>query len=164
MNSRDVMIVVLFQKGGKCFWYPGNQIVRSRRIRAFNENIVIGIAGHFEAAAGGYQSAVVLDELQELLAQPLAEGQFRAGKHVGILFEEWFGDVERGGLGNRQQKRGALQAIRLERGGHEGCSCRGQDVAEASAFLLLRAGSFDNLIDLARREPCSYRSVSLRPR
>ena len=49
----------------------GNQVVCTRRIGAFEKHIVIRVTGDLKGARRSDNMAVVLDELQEVLANPL---------------------------------------------------------------------------------------------
>jgi hypothetical protein len=104
----------------KMLLVAGNQVVRTRGIGAFEEHIVIGIAGDFKAASRRHDMAVIPDELQQLLASTFADSQLR--------------ECAGGPLAS-----GSLKPLRWYRwpGG-----------AEALVLLLLRSGGLDNLIDL----------------
>jgi hypothetical protein len=78
MNSRDVMILVFFQNFGKCLLIAGDQVVGTGFVGAFQKYVVVRVAAHVQAARRSDDMAVVLDELEQLQAKPLADAQLRA--------------------------------------------------------------------------------------
>ena len=94
----------------------GNQVVRARRIGAFEKHIVIGVRRDFKSAGGRHGMAVILDELQQLLANPFANNQLWTREHIRILFQNGLRHVEKRRLGYGQDKGSALEALWLEGG------------------------------------------------
>ena len=66
----------------------GNQVVRTRRIGAFEKHIVIGVAGDFKAARRTDKITVVLDELRQLLANPFADIQLWTREYSRVFLQE----------------------------------------------------------------------------
>jgi hypothetical protein len=69
----------------------GNQVVRARRIGAFDKHIVVRVAGDFKAARRTDNITVVLDELQQLLANPFADIQLWTRQHSRVFLQECAG-------------------------------------------------------------------------
>src|ERR1700690_2254463 len=71
-----------------------HQIVRTRRIGAFQEDVVVGIARDVQAPCRNDRVTVSFDDLEQLLAMDLANPQFRAPKHLPVLRKNGTGHVE----------------------------------------------------------------------
>ena len=80
----------------------GNQVVRARRIGAFEKHIVIGVTGDFKAARRADNIAVVSDELQQLLANPFANTQFLTREHIRVSLQDGVRHVEARRLAKRR--------------------------------------------------------------
>jgi hypothetical protein len=100
---------------------PGDQVVGSRRVGAFEKHIVIGIAGDRQAARRPDDVAAIFDELQQ--SQALASSHLDIGplQDPCILFQDRQRHVEAGGLREGEKQGRALQPVGVERG-------RNQDV------------------------------------
>src|ERR1700677_1759023 len=103
----------------KMFLISRNQIVRARSIRAFDKYIVVRIRCHFKPARGNNGIAPVLEELHQLEPKTPANPEFRPGKHLPVLLQNWTRNVETGRFSRSQQKDGPLQPCWLQ-------SCRNQ--------------------------------------
>jgi hypothetical protein len=98
-----------------------DQVVRARRIGTFQEDAVIGIACDFQSAVRNHSVAVGLDELEQLVAEALANLQFRAAKHVAVFHKDGTGHVKASRFGNREDQDSTLEARRPK-------SSRNQDI------------------------------------
>src|SRR6516162_9750432 len=75
-----------------------DQEIGAGSIGTFQEPIVIGVASDLNPACRSHGSAMVLDELEELLPEPLANFQLRAGKNLTVLFQDGTRDIPAGRL------------------------------------------------------------------
>src|ERR1700691_2179126 len=78
----------------------GNQVVRARRIGAFEKHIVIGVSADFKAAGGRHGTAVILDEPQQLLANAFSDSQLWTREHIRIFLQNGMRHVEKRRLCN----------------------------------------------------------------
>jgi hypothetical protein len=72
MTSREVMTLVFFQNLGKWRWLPVTRW-SARGVGAFQEDVVVGIAGDLKRPGGLHDLRVALDELHDLPAEALAD-------------------------------------------------------------------------------------------
>jgi hypothetical protein len=96
-----------------------HQVVRARRIGTLEEYVVVRIACNLQTSGWNNNIAVVLDELEQLLTEALANAKFRPGKHSVILRENGPRNVKASRFSDRQQKDRALKARRLKSGGNQ---------------------------------------------
>lgn len=59
------------------------------------------------------------DELEQLLAKPLADFQFRASQNKPVFREDRLRQVHPSWFRGRQQKRGSLESVRFQGGGYK---------------------------------------------
>src|ERR1700730_890015 len=87
-----------------------HEVIRTSSVSTFQEHVVIGVARAFhQETCRNHSVTVVLDELQQLLTEALANPQFRAGKHFAVFLQDGPGDIQAGRLGNAKQQDSALQ-------------------------------------------------------
>ncbi|MGB6931168.1 MAG: hypothetical protein WBD91_00240, partial [Acidobacteriaceae bacterium] len=75
----------LFPERWKVLLIPRDQVIRPGSIRAFQEPVVIWIAGHFQPPSRNDHAALILNKLQQLQTNPFANPKLRPGKNVCIL-------------------------------------------------------------------------------
>lgn len=100
-------------------WIARHKVIGAGRIRAFHEDIVIGIARNLDLAQSGNQVGAVFNLLKELLPQAFANLEFRTRQDDSIFRENGRRYIQPCGTRHRQQKHGALQSVRLERRGND---------------------------------------------
>jgi hypothetical protein len=61
-----------------------HEVIRTGSVSTFQEHVLIGVARVFQETCRSHSVTVVLDELQQLLSEALANPQFRAGKHFAF--------------------------------------------------------------------------------
>src|ERR1035437_9405796 len=86
----------------------GHQVIGAGGIGALQELVVAGVLRGVQRARRLDNLRMVLDELQELQAEALADSQLRARQHFTVFRENRVGDVQPGRFGDRKQKDGAL--------------------------------------------------------
>lgn len=69
-----------------------HQIIRAGNVGTFQEHIVVRIGCHFKAPRRSHGIAVVLDELEQLQPEALANLQFRPGKYLAVFLQDRTGD------------------------------------------------------------------------
>src|SRR5260370_37135723 len=94
----------------------GNQVVRARRIGAFEKHIVIRVSADFKAARRADNITVVPDELQQLLANPFADSQLWTREYSGVFLQDGVRHEEARGLGDGEHNGSALEPLWLEGG------------------------------------------------
>jgi hypothetical protein len=62
-----------------------DQIVGAGRIGTFKKHVVVEVAGDRQAAGRNDGIAAVLDELEQLLPEALANSQFRAAEDLAVF-------------------------------------------------------------------------------
>ena len=75
---------------------PRHQVIGASGIDAFQEYVVVRVRRHLEPLRRSHAITAALDELEELLAQGLANFEIRAGEHGGVLGNNSLVDVEPG--------------------------------------------------------------------
>ena len=95
------------------FLIAGHKVVGAGGIGTFQEDIVVGVFGDFDTTARVYRIALVLQELQQLLPQTLANPQFRPGQNIRVFFKDGPRHVQPRRFGNGKQKNSALQPSRV---------------------------------------------------
>ena len=160
MNSRDVITLVFFQNFGKCRWLPGHQVVGAGGVGAFQKLVVVGVLCDLERARGLYDLRMVLDEIEELLPEALADFQLRAREHFPVFRNNGVGNVQPGRFGDRKQEDGALESVRLERRRDDDVGIDHQPERDHPRLGFCSAGRLDDLVNLPRRE--LVRALALR--
>src|SRR5260370_37743315 len=89
-----------------------HEVIRTSSVSTFQEHVVIGVARDFQETCRSHSVTVVLDELQQLLSEALANPQFRAGKHFAVFLQDGPGDIQAGRAGTCTHKGNALPARR----------------------------------------------------
>src|SRR6266496_15571 len=89
----------------------GHEIVGTRGLGALQELVVVRVARQLERTGGRDGMAMALDELEQLLAESLADFKFGAGEHLLIFCQNIVRDIEAGGFGDRQQEYSALASV-----------------------------------------------------
>src|SRR5260370_38090595 len=79
-----------------------HEVIRTSSVSTFQEHVVIGVARDFQETCRSHSVTVVLDELQQLLSEALANPQFRAGKHFAVFLQDGPGGIQAGRLGYTQ--------------------------------------------------------------
>lgn len=97
----------------------GNQIIGAGSIGAFEEDVVIGVAGDAQRARRNDEMAAVPDELDELEAQIFSDTELGAGKNLRIFIKNGLRNVQPAWLGGCQGQRSALEAVGFEGGRDE---------------------------------------------
>ena len=92
----------------------GHEIVGAGSIGALQKLVVAGVLRDLERMRRPDQLRMVPYELEELLAEPLANFKFRAGEHFAVFRENGFGDVQPGRFGNREHEDRSLKSIRFK--------------------------------------------------
>jgi len=72
------------------------------------------VTGDFKAARRADKIAVVPNEPQQLLANPLTDIQFCSREHSRVFLQDGRRHVKARGLGNGEHKRRALKALWLQ--------------------------------------------------
>src|SRR5260370_11154138 len=85
-----------------------HELLRTSSVSTFQEHVVIGVASDIQETCGSHSVTVVLDELQQLLSEALANPQFRAGKDFAVFLQDGPGDIQAGRLGNAKQEERAV--------------------------------------------------------
>jgi len=75
--------------------------------------VVVGVLCDPERARGLYDMGMVLDEIEELLAEALADFQLGAREHFPVFRDNGVRNVQPGRFGDRKQKDGALESVRF---------------------------------------------------
>src|ERR1700732_2322329 len=81
-----------------------HEVIRASSVSTFQEHVVIGVARDFQETCRSHSVTVVLDELEQLLSEALANPQFRAGKHFAVFLQDGPGDIEAGRLVNAKEQ------------------------------------------------------------
>src|SRR5260370_24974239 len=81
-----------------------HEVIRTSSVSTFQEHVVIGVARDFQETCRSHSVTVVLDELQQLLSEALANPQFRAGKHFAVFLQDGPGDIQAGPPGEDQHE------------------------------------------------------------
>jgi hypothetical protein len=80
----------------------GHHIVRAGGIGTFQELIIIGVARDFETTGRSNGTAMVLDELQQLLTQASPNPKSWPGQHIPVFLEDGSGYIKTRRFGNRE--------------------------------------------------------------
>jgi hypothetical protein len=104
----------------------GHQIIGARGVGTFQKFVVVRVARHLELARGRDGMRVTLNELEELLAEALADVHLRAREHFPVLGHNRLTDVEPGRFGDCKQQDGALKSVRFE-------GCRNNNVVSITS-------------------------------
>lgn len=91
-----------------------HQVVGAGGIGAFQKLVVVRVLRNVKRARGAYNLRMVLDEIEELLTETLADLEFRPRKHLPVFSEDSVGNVEPGGPGDGKQEDGALESVRFQ--------------------------------------------------
>src|ERR1700676_281253 len=94
----------------KMLLIPRHEVIRTSSVGTFQEHVVIGVARDFQETCRSHSVTVVLDELQQLLTEALANPQFRAGKHFAVFHQDGPGDIQAGPLGDAKKEDRGPQA------------------------------------------------------
>ena len=87
---------------------PGDEVVCSSGIRAFQKHVVTRIRCNLKLPRRDNQSCPILYELKELLSKAFADLKLRSRQHRLVLFENWGRNKESGWLGEGKEEDGAL--------------------------------------------------------
>ena len=94
----------------------GHQVVGARGVGALQKLVVVRVPRHLERACGPDGVRTAPDELKKLLAQALADFQFRPREYFPVFRKNGVGNVQSGWFRDRKQEDGALESVRFEGG------------------------------------------------
>ena len=93
----------------------GDQVIGAGSVRALHEDAVVGIRGYLGQSRWRNDLRLILDELNQLLAEAPPNLEFGAREDERVFGQNGIGHVPAGWLGESGQYHGPLQAIRFER-------------------------------------------------
>lgn len=138
-----------------------HQVVGACGISTLKKHVVIVVARNFQETRRSHSVTVVLDELQQLLSETLANPQLGAGKHFAVFLQDGPRDIQAGRFGDSKQQDSALQSCRFDGGRNQHIRVDYQTEGEHLSLRLPGPGSPDDLVNLARTHVARAVALSL---
>ncbi len=144
------------------FWemalVAGDQIVGAGGVGAFNKNVVVRIFRDPDRTCGGNELRSIFDELEKFVPKAASDFEFRAREDFTVIGENGLGDIQPGWFGEREEKYGALESVRVQSRGNDDVGVDDQaegnhrrPINVASIFLVISASTFASTFARGRR-------------